>query len=41
MNERTGEQTVVHLLRHGEVDNPSRLMNGRLPGVHLSEAGVM
>ncbi len=33
-------QTVVHLLRHGEVHNPDGLMYGRLPGYHLSERGV-
>ncbi len=32
-------RTVVHVLRHGEVDNPNRLLYGRLPGFHLSEAG--
>src|SRR5215469_5443491 len=30
---------VVHLVRHGEVDNPGHLLYGRLPGFHLSEAG--
>jgi broad specificity phosphatase PhoE len=33
------EQTVVHLLRHGEVHNPGKILYGRLPGFHLSEAG--
>jgi broad specificity phosphatase PhoE len=33
------ERTVVHLLRHGEVDNPQGVLYGRLPGFHLSEAG--
>ena len=32
--------TVVHLLRHGEVENPERLLYGRLPGFHLSALGV-
>jgi broad specificity phosphatase PhoE len=32
-------QTVVHLLRHGEVDNPTGVLYGRLPGFHLSELG--
>jgi broad specificity phosphatase PhoE len=32
--------TVVHLLRHGEVDNPNKILYGRLPGFHLSELGV-
>ena len=31
--------TVVHLLRHGEVDNPARVLYGRLPGFRLSCAG--
>lgn len=34
------ERTTVHLLRHGEVDNPSRVLYGRLPGFHLSRLGV-
>lgn len=32
-------RTVVHLLRHGEVDNPHRILYGRLPDFHLSAAG--
>ncbi len=32
--------TIVHLLRHGEVDNPERILYGRLPGYRLSELGV-
>jgi broad specificity phosphatase PhoE len=31
--------TVVHLMRHGEVENPSGVLYGRLPGYHLSELG--
>jgi broad specificity phosphatase PhoE len=31
--------TTVHLLRHGEVFNPDRILYGRLPGFRLSEAG--
>lgn len=31
--------TVVHLLRHGEVENPGRVLYGRLPNFHLSERG--
>jgi broad specificity phosphatase PhoE len=34
-----GERTVVHLLRHGEVFNPRKILYGRLPGYHLSELG--
>lgn len=33
------QRTVVHLLRHGEVDNPGRILYGRLPGYHLSDLG--
>lgn len=33
------ETTVVHLLRHGEVDNPHGILYGRLPGYHLSANG--
>jgi len=33
------ERTVVHLLRHGEVNNPDHILYGRLPGFHLSDAG--
>jgi broad specificity phosphatase PhoE len=33
------DTTVVHLLRHGEVDNPHGIVYGRLPGYHLSAAG--
>ncbi len=32
-------KTVVHLLRHGEVENPQRILYGRLPDYHLSAAG--
>ncbi|MDQ2845745.1 MAG: histidine phosphatase family protein [Actinomycetota bacterium] len=35
----TTTQTVVHLLRHGEVDNPHGILYGRLPGFHLSALG--
>jgi broad specificity phosphatase PhoE len=33
------ETTIVHLLRHGEVHNPSGILYGRLPGYHLSANG--
>src|SRR5215470_12663952 len=33
------DTTVVHLLRHGEVSNPGRVLYGRLPGFHLSPDG--
>jgi broad specificity phosphatase PhoE len=32
-------QTVVHLVRHGQVENPRRVLYGRLPGYHLSRRG--
>ena len=32
-------QTIVHLLRHGEVYNPSGILYGRRDGFHLSERG--
>jgi broad specificity phosphatase PhoE len=31
--------TVVHFLRHGEVENPSKILYGRLPGFRLSSVG--
>jgi broad specificity phosphatase PhoE len=31
--------TVVHLLRHGEVHNPERILYGRLPGFRLTQLG--
>ncbi|MFV2022124.1 histidine phosphatase family protein [Micromonospora sp. LOL_023] len=34
------ERTVVHVLRHGEVYNPGKILYGRLPGFKLSELGV-
>jgi len=30
----------VHVLRHGEVHNPNKILYGRLPDFHLSELGV-
>lgn len=33
------QRTVVHLLRHGEVYNPTGVLYGRLPEFHLSEVG--
>ena len=35
------QTTVVHLVRHGEVRNPSQVIYGRLPDFHLSEDGRM
>jgi broad specificity phosphatase PhoE len=34
------ELRVVHLVRHGEVHNPDRVLYGQLPGFGLSERGV-
>lgn len=30
---------LIHLVRHGEVHNPDRVLYGRIPGYHLSELG--
>jgi broad specificity phosphatase PhoE len=35
------DTTVVHLLRHGEVENPKGVIYGRIPGFGLSEDGRM
>ena len=32
-------RTVVHLMRHGEVQNPAGVLYGRLPDYHLSDLG--
>jgi broad specificity phosphatase PhoE len=32
-------RTTVHLLRHGEVHNPEKVLYGRLPGYRLSDDG--
>lgn len=34
-----GAETVIHVVRHGEVFNPDRILYGRLPGFHLSDLG--
>jgi broad specificity phosphatase PhoE len=40
MEERLQKQkTIIHFVRHGEVENPKKLRYGRLPGFHLSETG--
>ncbi|WIM68029.1 histidine phosphatase family protein [Corynebacterium breve] len=31
--------TIVHLVRHGEVHNPGKILYGRIPGYHLSSRG--
>ncbi|MCU1678934.1 MAG: phosphoglycerate mutase [Frankiales bacterium] len=33
------ERTLVHVVRHGEVRNPAKILYGRLPDFHLSELG--
>ena len=33
------ERTLVHVVRHGEVFNPAKILYGRLPNFHLSELG--
>ncbi len=38
-NGSENELTVVHLMRHGEVENPEGVLYGRLPGYHLSDLG--
>ena len=35
----TSDRTTVHLVRHGEVDNPSGVLYGRLSGFVLSSSG--
>lgn len=32
---------TIHLIRHGEVENPKAVIYGRLPGFHLSERGKL
>lgn len=32
-------RTIVHLVRHGEVHNPEKILYGRIPGYHLSSRG--
>lgn len=34
-----GTMPVVHLLRHGHVHNPEKVLYGRLPGFRLSDTG--
>jgi broad specificity phosphatase PhoE len=40
MNPDDTTTTVVHLLRHGEVDNPEGILYGRMPDFHLSGLGL-
>lgn len=39
MTPTSSTTTVLHLLRHGEVENPDGVLYGRLPGYHLSDIG--
>jgi broad specificity phosphatase PhoE len=39
MSENPANVTVVHLVRHGEVENPRGVLYGRLPEFHLSAEG--
>ncbi len=39
MTESQTQQTVVHVMRHGEVHNPEKILYGRLPDYHLSDRG--
>lgn len=32
-------ETIVHVVRHGEVENPTKVLYGRLPDFHLSALG--
>lgn len=32
-------RTIVHLLRHGEVHNPTKILYGRMPNFYLSDLG--
>jgi broad specificity phosphatase PhoE len=34
-----GTTAIVHMVRHGEVENPDGILYGRIPGYHLSDAG--
>ena len=33
------DRTIIHVMRHGEVDNPTGVLYGRLPGFGLTELG--
>ena len=33
-------KTLIHVLRHGEVFNPEKILYGRLPGYKLSDLGL-
>ncbi|MCY7396881.1 MAG: histidine phosphatase family protein [Nocardioides sp.] len=40
MSGQTRPETIVHLLRHGEVHNPEGVLYGRRDGYHLSTLGL-
>jgi broad specificity phosphatase PhoE len=40
MTKAKPQTTRIHLLRHGEVENPTGVLYGRLPDFHLSAAGA-
>jgi len=39
MSSTSASMTRVHVLRHGEVHNPQKVLYGRLPDFHLSQLG--
>jgi broad specificity phosphatase PhoE len=39
MTQDASQTTTVHVMRHGEVHNPDKVLYGRLPDFHLSERG--
>src|SRR5580693_5473379 len=39
MSNNPADTTVVHLVRHGEVENPHGVLYGTIPGFHLSADG--
>jgi broad specificity phosphatase PhoE len=39
MSENPAGTTIVHLVRHGEVENPRGVLYGTIPGFHLSADG--
>lgn len=41
MNQPATAEAVVHLVRHGEVNNPDGVLYGRLSGYGLTERGVL
>ena len=33
------DRTIIHVMRHREVENPNGVLYGRLPGIGLTELG--